>query len=190
MARLAGFGNAGLVGIDFVQGAIPDRRHVGHHYVCPTLQAQLAAALGIDRGQGRGAGDVRLGAGQPRQRNHFQDQAFVGGWGAQGGGQERHGGPGAGDGGRRRRRRRCCACPSTWPRSPTRATRPTSRPLSPTPFLRQRRVGMGDVRADADHIEVQLAEEKNIGGDAGQRLAGDADHDAAADFIAQRAELL
>ena len=43
---------------------------------------------------------------------------------------------------------------------------------------------MLDIRADADHIEVKLGKEQNIICHAFIRLAGNADHNAGAGFIA------
>lgn len=44
---------------------------------------------------------------------------------------------------------------------------------------------MRDERPDADHIQVESAEQQDIVGQALHTLAGNADHDAAADLIAQ-----
>jgi len=49
----------------------------------------------------------------------------------------------------------------------------------------QRGMGMGDIRSKTDHVKVQAAEKFDIVGQGGEGLAGDAHHDAAADFIAE-----
>ena len=49
--------------------------------------------------------------------------------------------------------------------------------------------GMSDVRPDADHVEIERAKGENVFGQALKRLAGNADHDAAARFVAEALEL-
>ena len=52
----------------------------------------------------------------------------------------------------------------------------------------ERRVGVGEEWADADHVEVERFEELNVAGEHLVGLAGDADHDAAADLVAHFAQ--
>ena len=44
---------------------------------------------------------------------------------------------------------------------------------------------MSDVGADADHIEIEIAESEHIVGKTLERLAGDADHNAAASLVSE-----
>ena len=66
-ALFGGLVDAGLARVDFVEGPVAQRRQVGHDDVGSAGQTQFAAGIGIDRGQGRGAGNVGLGADQPRK---------------------------------------------------------------------------------------------------------------------------
>ena len=49
---------------------------------------------------------------------------------------------------------------------------------------------MRDVRADADHVEIERAKGENVFGQALKGLAGNADHHAAARFVAEAFNLL
>ena len=48
---------------------------------------------------------------------------------------------------------------------------------------------MRNIRTDADHVEIQRAKCENVLGQTFERLAGNADHHAAARFVAQALEL-
>ena len=78
MAGLAGFGDARLVGINFVERAVLRRGEVGHHHVGAAFQSQLPPLAAVQRGQGRGGGDVRPRTDQPRQGNHFVGHRLAG----------------------------------------------------------------------------------------------------------------
>ncbi len=78
LARVGGFVDAHLGGVDFVQAPVAHGRAVGHQDVRATAQAGLASARLVEGRERRGGGDVGIGAHETGEGDDPADRFLVG----------------------------------------------------------------------------------------------------------------